>query len=86
MHPCYKKKLYPLQPTEPDEENEVEDELEEEVDEDEDDDEDEEREVGLENREALWQASKSTKRDHFSKLQKRLRQLGKMFVNEVSCG
>ncbi|MPD01429.1 hypothetical protein E2C01_096956 [Portunus trituberculatus] len=34
--------------------------------------------------EALWQASKSTKRDHFSKLQKRLRQLGKMFINQAS--
>lgn len=85
---------YPLQPTEPyiseteelDEESEGEDELEEEVDEDEDDDEDDEKEVGLEDMEALWQASKSTKRDHFSKLQKRLRQLGKMFINQVSYG
>ena len=85
---------YFLQPTEPyiteneelEEDNESENVLEEEIDEEEEDDEDDEKEVGLEDIEALWQASKSTKRDHFSKLQKRLRQLGKMFINQVSYG
>ncbi|XP_063873973.1 protein OS-9-like isoform X1 [Scylla paramamosain] len=88
------KLLQLLDPTEPyiteneelEEENEGENGLEEEIDEEEDDDEDEEREVGLEDMEALWQASKSTKRDHFSKLQKRLRQLGKMFINQGTTG
>lgn len=56
------------------------------MDETEDYDDDEENGTGMEEVEALWQASKSTKRDHFSKLQKRLRQLGKMFINQVSCG
>lgn len=63
---------------------EREDELEEEIDENDDYDEDEESGTGSKKMEALWQASKSTKRDHFSKLQKRLHQLGKMFINQVS--
>ncbi|XP_071545027.1 uncharacterized protein [Panulirus ornatus] len=46
-----------------------------------DDDEDE-----VEEKEAMRQTSKSTKRDHFSKLQRRLRQLGKMFMNQETDG
>ncbi|XP_050714455.1 protein OS-9-like isoform X2 [Eriocheir sinensis] len=88
------KLLQLLDPTEPyiseaeelEDETENEDELEEEMDENEDYDEDEEGGTGLEEMEALWQASKSTKRDHFSKLQKRLRQLGKMFINQGVAG
>lgn len=84
----------PIQPREPyiseaeelEDETENEDELEEEMDENDDYDDEEEGGTGLEEMEALWQASKSTKRDHFSKLQKRLRQLGKMFINQVSLG
>nr|XP_045624943.1 protein OS-9-like [Procambarus clarkii] len=50
-----------------------EDELEDDTDDDDDD---------ADETEAGRQASKSTKRDHFSKLQRRLKQLGKMFMNQ----
>ncbi|XP_042210657.1 FK506-binding protein 5-like [Homarus americanus] len=57
------------------------DELEEEEEDDSDDDDDDDDD-DVEELEAMRQASKSTKRDHFSKLRRRLRQLGKMFMNQ----
>ncbi|XP_069943211.1 protein OS-9 isoform X3 [Cherax quadricarinatus] len=59
-----------------------EDELDDVSDIDDDDDDVSEEEVVKET-EAARQASKSTKRDHFSKLQRRLKQLGKMFMNQA---
>nr|XP_053633104.1 protein OS-9-like isoform X1 [Cherax quadricarinatus] len=55
------------------------------IDDDDDDDDVSEEEVVKET-EAARQASKSTKRDHFSKLQRRLKQLGKMFMNQETDG
>ncbi|KAK8744618.1 hypothetical protein OTU49_000534 [Cherax quadricarinatus] len=62
-----------------------EDELDDVSDIDDDDDDVSEEEVVKET-EAARQASKSTKRDHFSKLQRRLKQLGKMFMNQETDG